>query len=126
MEGFPMKVASICVLLFALSACTTTTPTTGPHATVQMRDGSSVSGMVLSSSADEVKITGDDNVTRTIPMTQVRSIDYGDASATAAAPGAAPARSSSAPTAAGGAPRPAAPRPVRPPLPHPTSDDITS
>src|SRR5438874_7919369 len=94
-----MKVASICVLLFALSACTTTTPTTGPHATVQMRDGSSVSGIVLSSTADEVKITADDNVTRTIPMAQVRSIDYGDAPATAttgAAPGAAPTMAGSA------------------------------
>jgi hypothetical protein len=115
-----MKVASILVLFFALSACTTSTPTTGPHATVQMRDGTSVSGAVLSSSADEVKITTDDNVTRTIPMAQVRSIDYGEAPATASS-AAAPA---GAPATAG--PRPAAPRPVRPPLPHPTLDQITT
>jgi len=119
-----MKVASILVLLFALSACTTSTPTTGPHATVQMRDGSSVSGMVLSSTSDEVKITTDDNVTRTIPMAQVRSIDYGDtpsSSAAAAAPGAAPKMAGSAARPAG-----SAPRPIRPPLPHPTLDDITT
>jgi outer membrane lipoprotein SlyB len=124
MEAFPMKVASILVLLFALSACTASTPTTGPHATVQMRDGSSVSGMVLSSTSDEVKITTDDNVTRTIPMAQVRSIDYGDtpsSSAAAATPGAAPKMAGSAVT-----PAASAPRPIRPPLPHPTLDDITT
>jgi len=116
-----MKAASfVCVLLLAVSACSTSTPTTGPHATVQMRDGSSVSGMVLSSTADEVKITTDDNVTRTIPMAQVRSIDYGDApSPAAAAPGAAP-------TMAGAGAKPAAPRPVARALPRPTADDITT
>jgi hypothetical protein len=51
----------------------------GQHATVQMRDGTSVSGTVLSStSASEVQLLGDDNVSRTIPMTQVRSIEYSD------------------------------------------------
>jgi hypothetical protein len=89
-----------------------------------MRDGTSVSGMVLSSTADDVKITADDNVTRTIPMAQVRSIDYGDAAAPAPAAGG----SAAAPAPAGTAPRPASstPRPVRPPLPHPTADDITT
>jgi len=121
MEDFPMKVASILVTLLALSACTATTPTTGPHATVEMRDGSSVSGMVLASTADEVKITTDDNVTRTIPMSQVRAIDYGDAPATGPAPAAAPA-------AGGAAARPAAPRRAvsRPALPRPSTDEITS
>jgi hypothetical protein len=125
MEDFPMKVASILVTLLALSACTTTTPTTGPHATVEMRDGSSVSGMVLSSTADEVKITTDDNVTRTIPMTQVRAIDYGDTPSSGAAPAAAPATAGSAsrPAAPAAAPRRAVSRPA---LPRPTTDDITS
>jgi len=99
-----MKVASIIVLLFALSACSST-PATGPRATVQMRDGSSVSGMVLSSTADEIKITSDDNVTHTIPMAQVRSVDYGDAPAAGA--------SGAAPTTAGNtSSRPAPPRPA--------------
>src|SRR5258708_20600953 len=98
-----MKAASILVLLFALTACNSSTPTTGPHATVQMRDGSSVTGMVLSSNADEVKITSDDNVTRTIPMAQVRSIDYGDAPAATA--GAAPAAAPPPPMAKPPAPR---------------------
>jgi hypothetical protein len=79
-----------------------------------MRDGSAVSGMVLSSTADEVKVATDDNVTRTIPMTQVRSIDYGDAPAAGAAP-----------TMAGAKPA-TAKRPAARALPRPTSDDITS
>ncbi len=113
-----MKRVSALAFTVMLAACGgASTPTTGPHATVEMRDGSSVSGMVLSSSADEIKITTDDNVTRTIPMTQVRAVDYGDAPAGTAAGGAAP-------TMAGAAkPRPrAAVRPV----PRPTADDITS
>ena len=116
-----MKAASLVfVTLLAVSACSTSTPTTGPHATVQMRDGTSVSGMVLSSTADEVKITTDDNVTRTIPMAQVRAIDYGEAApAAAAAPGAAP-------TMAGSAAKAPAPRPAARPLPRPTADDITT
>jgi len=115
-----MKVASVLVLLLLSAACGTSQPTTGPHATVEMRDGSTVSGMVLSSTADEVKITTDENVTRTIPMAQVRSIDYGDAPATGTA---------AAPTMNGAAAKPAAaPRRAvsRPALPRPTAEDITS
>jgi hypothetical protein len=101
-----MKHAATLALLVLLSACSST-PTTGPRATVQLRDGSRVSGMVLSSTADELKIAGDDNITRTIPMTQVRSVNYGDASADAspaAARAAAPRATPSVPAA-----RPAAP-----------------
>ena len=77
-----MKVISTLALLLLLSACSGT-PTTGPRATVQMRDGSRVSGMVLSSTAAELRIAGDDNVARTIPMTQVRSVVYDEAPAAA-------------------------------------------
>jgi hypothetical protein len=56
-----------------------------------MRDGSTVTGTVLSSSATEIKLAGDDNVARTIPMAQVRMVDYGDvAAAPPVAPGAPP------------------------------------
>jgi hypothetical protein len=54
----------------------------GQHATVLLRDGTSVSGTVLSSSASELQIAGDDKLTRTIAMTQVRSVQYDDTSAT--------------------------------------------
>jgi hypothetical protein len=50
---------------------------------VQLRDGTSVSGKILSSSASDVQIAGDDNVTRTLPMAQVRSIVYDDTSVAA-------------------------------------------
>ena len=143
-----MKLAATCVLLLLLSACNST-PTTGPRATVQMRDGSRVSGMVLSSTSTELKVAGDDGVTRIIPMATVRAVNYGDASdvaASAAAP-AAPVRR--APTAAP-PPRPAAVPPVSPvpdtatvtaaaaaapvpppvpdvpPVPRPTLDDVTT
>ena len=83
---------AVSVLAALLASCAK--PSGGPHATIQMRDGTTVSGTVLSSSASEIKVTGDDNTTRTIPMTQVRSVDYGDAPAVPpgapAAPGAPP------------------------------------
>ena len=139
-----MKVALTLALLVFLSGCTST-PTTGPRATVQMRDGSRVSGMVLSSTADELKVAGDDNITRTIPMSQVRSVVYGDAASTAPA-AAAPAPIAPPQTAPPVAARPAdapppvaAPPPAPPaalppppapiaeaPLPRPTLDDVTT
>jgi hypothetical protein len=66
-------------------------PATGPHATVVMRDGTTLTGMVLSSSATNLEIAGDDKVTRNIATSQVRSVNYDDApsapnAATAAEP----------------------------------------
>jgi hypothetical protein len=114
-----MKVAATLVLLLSVAACSGTSSGGGQRATVQLRDGSSVTGTVVSSSADEIKITGDDNVTRTLPMAQVRAVDYGDASA--AGGGGVAASASAAPTMAGSAARrPAAARP------RPTLDDITT
>jgi hypothetical protein len=79
----------------------------GQHATVLLRDGSTVSGNVVSNSATEVQIEGDDKNTRTIPTAQVRSIEYDEpapvpapTSATttpAPAPAAAPAAQEEAP-----------------------------
>src|SRR4051812_39774825 len=117
-----MKFASSIVLILLLTACSST-PTSGPRATVELRDGTSVSGMVLSSTPEEVKITTDENVTRTIPMTQVRAIDYGDT------PAAGPAASSTgaAPTMGGSTAKPAAPRrAVKPAVPRPTLADVTT
>jgi hypothetical protein len=114
-----MRIASAIVLALLVSACSSSEA--GPHATVQLKDGTSVSGSVASSTASEIRITGDDNVTHAIPMSQVRSVDYGDAAAASeatpgGASGAAPKMSSAA--------RPSAPR--KPALPRPTADDITS
>lgn len=74
---------------FALSGCTKTGPTADdrPRATVMMRDGTSVTGSVVSSSPSEITIAGDDGKTQSIPMKQVQRVDYGDAAAPAAASG---------------------------------------
>lgn len=112
-----MKVALTLSLLLCLSACTST-PTTGPRATVQMRDGSRVSGMVLSSTADELKLAGDDNVTRTIPMSQVRAVVYGDAAATTPSAAAPPSAPRAATTPASAEPRQAATPPAAAPVPE--------
>jgi hypothetical protein len=53
----------------------------GQHATITMRDGTTQTGTITASSPTEVALTGDDNVKRTIPMTQVKSIEYDDAQA---------------------------------------------
>ena len=117
-----MRIASAIVVLLLASACSSSEA--GPHATVQLKDGTSVSGTVASTSASEIRITGDDNVTHAIPMSQVRSVDYGDAAAPAAAATDAPKAggTAAAPTMATAKPRPAS----RPALPRPTTDDITT
>ena len=145
-----MKLAATLVVILLLTACNST-PTTGPRATVQMRDGSRVSGMVVSSTSTELRVVGDDGVTRIIPMSTVRGVNYGetsDVAASAAAP-AAPVRRAPAATPAAPAEPPAVPRvspppaaapaaaaaPVEPALPaapevpaipRPTLDDITT
>ena len=114
-----MRIASAIVLLLMVSACSSSEA--GPHATVQLKDGTSVSGTVSATTASEIRIAGDDNVTHAIPMSQVSSVDYGDA---AAAPEA--AKPGAAPTMAATKPASAARKPARPAVPRPTTDDITS
>ena len=67
-------VLSTFLALAILSSCRSTGG--GQRATVLMRDGTSVRGTVVSNSGSEIQIAGDDKVTRTIPMAQVRSIEY--------------------------------------------------
>jgi hypothetical protein len=57
-------------------------PASGPHATVALRDGTTLTGMVLSSSATNLELAGDDKVTRNIATNQVRSVNYDDATTT--------------------------------------------
>jgi hypothetical protein len=51
------------------------------HATILMRDGSTLTGTVRSTSASELTVAGDDNRTHQIPMNEVKSIEYDDAQA---------------------------------------------
>ena len=70
---------SIFFLSVILSSCNRNAGSgSGQHATVLMRDGTSVSGTAISTSGNEIQLAGDDKVTRTIPMAQVRSIEYDD------------------------------------------------
>lgn len=50
-----------------------------PHVTVTLRDGSKVGGTLLENSATKITVAGDDGISRTIPVTQVGSVDYGSA-----------------------------------------------
>ena len=86
-----------------------------PHATVVLRDGTRATGGVASSTASEITVNLDGGGSRTIPMKDVRRVDYGE-TATAGTP-AAPAAPDS--PRAPAAPRPAA-RPSAPPPPEPT------
>ena len=49
-----------------------------PHATVLLRDGSRASGMVSASTAAEITVQLDGGGSRTIPMKDVRRVDYGE------------------------------------------------
>ena len=67
--------------LFLLVSCAK--QGSGQHATVLMRDGSELMGTVTASSPSEITLAGDDKTTHTIPMSQVKSIEYDDAAAQA-------------------------------------------
>jgi hypothetical protein len=74
---------SIVFVSVILASCNRNAGSSGQHATVLMRDGTSVSGTDISTSGNEIQLAGDDKVTRTIPMAQVRSIEYDDTPPTA-------------------------------------------
>jgi hypothetical protein len=65
--------------LFFLASCAK--QGSGQHATVLMRDGSELTGTVTATSPSEITLAGDDKTTHTIPMAQVKSIEYDDAAA---------------------------------------------
>jgi hypothetical protein len=81
----------VVVCLLVLAGCSKTSGNAGAHATVTLRDGKTISGTVQSSSSSQMQIMGDDGVTRTVPMSQVRSVEYADAEPVS---GAAPADAS--------------------------------
>jgi hypothetical protein len=85
------------VFALLLVSCAKQDSGTGPHATVFMRDGTQFAGTVASTSPSEVTLKGDDNVTHTLAMKDVKSIEYDDAAAPpaeTAQAGARPARRS--------------------------------
>ena len=90
-----------------------------PHATVVMRDGTRVSGGVSNTTPAEITVNLDAGGTRTIPMKDVRRVDYGETATVAkpAPPVTAPA------TPAPAAPAPASSTPPPPPPIEPTHEE---
>jgi hypothetical protein len=80
-------VAAAILVLFALSCSKQVAEKR--QATVLLQDGSQVTGAVVASTASEITLAGNDNITRTIPMPQVKSVEYHDAAPAAGAPQAA-------------------------------------
>lgn len=82
--------AAVCLLM--LAGCSRRSDNAGAHATVMLRDGKTISGTVQSSSSSEMELKGDDGVVQTVPMSQVRSVEYADAEpVSGSAPAGAPA-----------------------------------
>ncbi len=111
-----MKLYSISLIAVLLLSSCANKSSGGAHATVMLRDGTQVSGSVKDSSASEITILGDDGVSHTIPMAQVKMVDYG------AAPPAAPATAASQPAPPSAA-TPAAPAGDAAPAPDPVHDN---
>ena len=74
-------VSTLVVLLF-LASCANKQAPSGPHATILMRDGTTLTGTVTATSPSEITLAGDDNTTHAVPMTQVKSINYDDTAST--------------------------------------------
>jgi hypothetical protein len=83
-----------------------------------MRDGTRVTGAVVASSTSEITVAGDDNISRTIPMSQVRSVDYDDSPPAVATPAQPP--QASPPPAALPPTRATSTRPAQPDTTHET------
>ena len=66
------------VLLLAglLTSCSSQSTADGPHATVLMRDGTQVAGIVTASTPSGITLMGDDKASHTISMAQVKSVSY--------------------------------------------------
>jgi hypothetical protein len=89
----------------------------GPHATVNLTDGSKVPGTIVASNQTEMVVAGDDGIERKIPLEKVKSVDYGNRAA-APAPAPAVAKKELVPTQA---PATAATPPPPPPPAAPTT-----
>ena len=51
----------------------------GPHAFVHLTNGTKVPGTIVASSKTDMVVAGDDGIERKIPLTQIKSVEYGDA-----------------------------------------------
>jgi len=74
-----MKLNWAIPFLLVLFSCSQKPATTGPRATVFLRDGSSFSGMVVATTPQQLTVAADDKSTRTLDMKDVKAIEYADA-----------------------------------------------
>jgi hypothetical protein len=81
------RVIPALLFVFLLFACTqkessqASSDSNAPHATVWMRDGTSVTGTVTSSTPSEISLNLDEGGSRTILTRDVKSVEYGEATA---------------------------------------------
>jgi len=106
-----VKTFALVALIFLASCSKQQNPPVAelPHATVVMRDGTRVAGAVAASTPAEITVNLDAGGSRTIPMKDVRRVDYGE-TATAVQP----VPPATAPTPANPAPANPAPPPSAP------------
>src|ERR1039457_3239352 len=76
-------------------------PAGGPHAFIHLNDGSKIPGTIVASSQTEMVVAGDDGIERKIPMTQIRSVEYGGGPTGAPPGGPGPGRQQKPPPTAG-------------------------
>jgi hypothetical protein len=69
-------VLSAVLLAALLTSCSNSSTTDGPHATVLLRDGTQISGIVTASTPSGITLMGDDKASHTISMAQVKSVSY--------------------------------------------------
>jgi hypothetical protein len=114
-----LSVFGVLALAFFVTSCGNkeqATSQSGPHVTVSLRDGTSVSGILVDNSPTKITVAGDDGISRTIPVNQVGSINYGNAPASPQ-PVAADAPAPPAPPQQAGSAKPPTPKPVTRPAP---------
>src|SRR5215203_3489569 len=58
----------------------------GPRAFIHLKDGSKVPGTIVASSRTDMVLAGDDGIERKIPVGQIKSVEYADATSGAFAP----------------------------------------
>ena len=95
-------VASAVGALLLLASCGSK-QASGPHATILMRDGSALTGTVTATSPAEITLAGDDNTAHTVPMAEVKTIEYDETAPAQTSPtqgGSTPAQPASAARAA--------------------------
>ncbi len=82
-----LTVAAVLGTIMLLTGCAGGGSAEKPHATILLRDGTTVSGFVESSSPTEIRLTGDDKQSRILATKDVRRLEYDDpAIPSAAAP----------------------------------------